>query len=211
MKAPLARSTERPAEANRAGDRLVFTLKLAAPYIAVAVFWLLLHNAWLAILAYHAQILWWSRGRFPRLARPRSTPLAAFVLVSALAGPILYFLLPFVPHVDLSSWLARNGLSGAALVAMVFYYGLVHPFLEQSHWAPLRERTQFAHLAFAGYHVLVLCSLLTSPWLAACFVLLTGASWMWQRMARDSGGLLLPVASHLAADLGIVVVVWILS
>ena len=40
-----------------ARKRLELALKMAAPYLAVGVFWCLLHNAWLAILAYHGQIL----------------------------------------------------------------------------------------------------------------------------------------------------------
>ena len=39
------------------------TLRLLAPYLAVGVFWYGFSSAWLAILAYHAQILLWSRGR----------------------------------------------------------------------------------------------------------------------------------------------------
>ncbi len=62
------------------------------------------------------------------------------------------------------------------MVAMVAYFGLVHPLLEQAHWTPLREATPIAHVAFAGYHMLVLASLLTVPWLAVCFVILTAAS-----------------------------------
>jgi hypothetical protein len=50
------------------GD-LVLTLKLLAPCFAVLVFWCWLGNAWLAILAYHAQILLWSRGSLPKLGR----------------------------------------------------------------------------------------------------------------------------------------------
>ena len=92
---------------------------------------------------------------------------------------------------------------------MIFYFGLVHPLFEQIHWAPLRESTPLAHLAFAGYHMLVLYSLLTVPWLALCFVVLVAASWLWQRMVRESGSLLLPIASHVAADLGIIIVVWL--
>ena len=201
---------EESANATTPHDSLALALRLAAPYFAVAVFWLVFHNAWLAILAYHAQILWWSRGHFPRLMKPRPTWVMLFVLVSALAGPTLYLLLPYISHVDLSSWLARAGLSGASLAVMVFYFGLAHPFLEQSHWSSLRERTRFAHLAFAGYHMLVLYSLLTIPWLVACFAILAGASLIWQRMARDSGSLLPSIASHVVADLGLVVVAWIL-
>jgi len=181
-------------------------LRLAAPYLALGVFWCLFHNAWLAILAYHAQILWWSRGARPRLARPRPTPTTLLILPSALAGPVLGVLLPHIARTDLAAWLDRYHLDGPALIAMTLYFGLVHPALEQIHWAPLRARTAVAHAAFAGYHALVLYSLLPVPWLAACLVVLWSASWCWKRMVCASGSLLPAIVSQAVADFGMVLV-----
>ncbi len=192
-------------------DDLAFVLRLAAPYFAVAVFWIVFRSAWLAILAYHAQILWWSRGRLPGLSMQRRTPWGWVIAVSALAGPAACLLLPMAVDGRLGPWLGSHGLSGASLAVMVVYFGLVHPVLEQVHWAPLRERSPWAHVAFAGYHMLVLYSLLPVPWLAATSVVLTTASWTWDRMSRESGGLLMPIGSHVAADLGLVVVAWFLT
>jgi hypothetical protein len=183
---------------------------MAAPYLAVAVFWCVFHNAWLAILAYHAQILWWSRGALPSFVTPRWNALSLLVVPSALAGPLTWVLLPYLTRIDLSDWLVRYGLAGAGLALMVPYYGLVHPVLEQSHWVQLRERTPLAHLAFAGYHVLVLYSLLGLPWVAACFAILVSASWLWQRMTRASGSVVPAIASHVVADLGMVLAAWLL-
>jgi hypothetical protein len=182
---------------------------MAAPYLAVGVFWCLLHNAWLAILAYHAQILWWSRGSFPKLVKFRRTLMMLVIAPSALVGPLLYFILPHMTRANLSWWLADHGLSGAGFPVMVFYFGLVHPLLEQVHWTPLRESAPLGHIAFAGYHVLVLYSLMKVPWLAACFVVLLTASLLWRRMARESGSLVPSIASHIAADLGIMVAAWL--
>jgi hypothetical protein len=179
-------------------------LRLAAPYLAVAVFWCIFQHAWLAILSYHAQILWWRRGTRPALARPRWNPAAFFILPFALAGPLLVFLLPRVARTDPGAWLDRHHLSGPALVAMIFYFGLVHPVLEQMHWAPLRERTALAHTAFAGYHLLVLYSLLSVPWLVASFAVLWLVSWSWKRMMGTSGSLWPAIAAQALADLGLV-------
>ena len=192
-----------------ARDRLELALKMAAPYLAVGVFWCLLHNAWLAILAYHAQILWWSRGSLHRPAKPGRILAALIAAPSAFAGPLLYFLLPRMSHADLSRWLADNRLSGAGFLVMVFYFGLVHPVLEQVHWAPLRESTPLGHIAFAGYHLLVLHSLLKIPWLAVCFAVLVATSLLWRRMTRESGSLVPSIASHVAADLGIMIAAWL--
>ena len=57
-------------------------LRLAAPYLAVLVFWCLFRNAWLAILAHHAQILWGWRGTRPRFVAPRLTPATFLILAS---------------------------------------------------------------------------------------------------------------------------------
>ena len=59
--------------------------------------------------------------------------MSLLILPSALAGPLLYFLLPYVMHNDLSGWLMHNRLSGAGFLFMIFYFGLIHPFLEQVH------------------------------------------------------------------------------
>ncbi len=195
---------------SAAGDRFELALKMAAPYLAVGVFWCLLHSAWLAILAYHAQILWWSRGSLPKPAIPQRTPVMLLIAPMALAGPLLYVLLPRMIHADLSWWLADHRLFGAGFIGMVFYFGLVHPLLEQVHWTPLRESTPLAHFAFAGYHMLVLYSLMKVSWLAACFVVLVAASLLWRRMARESGSLVPSIASHIAADLGIMLAAWLM-
>ncbi len=186
---------------------LKLTLKLLAPYFAVGVFWCLLSNAWLAILAYHVQILFWSRHS---LFAPWGAILPKMLLLAlpaVLAGPLVYFLLPSIPQTDLSTWLAEHRLSHFSLIVMIPYFGLVHPFLEQLHWAPLRESTPFSHLLFAGYHMLVLYSLLNVPWLIMCFVVLASASFTWQWMAKRS--LALPVVSHVLADLGVVIAAWL--
>jgi hypothetical protein len=190
----------------RSEARNGLALRFAAPYLAVGLGWYVFHNAWLAILVYHAQILWWSRATPSGLTRPRTSRTTLLILPSALAGPALAVILPRIARVDLEGWLAGYHLTGPSLVVMTVYFALVHPVLEQVHWAPLRDRTRFAHAAFAGYHLPVLHSLVQAPWLAVCFAVLWLASWCWQRMLRESGSLLPAIASQAVADLGIVLV-----
>ncbi len=186
-------------------------LKLLAPYVAVGVFWCGLSNAWLAILAYHAQIafwLWFHRG--PRRSwRPVSKRSLLLASSTAATGPLLYFLLPHVTGTELSVWLTEHHLSRLLLLPMIPYFGFVHPVLEQLHWQPLREKTPWAHPVFAGYHMLVLGSLLVPLWLIICFAVLTAASFVWHEMSRRDAGLVLPCISHVLADLGVVLVAWI--
>ena len=186
-------------------------LKLLAPYLAVGVFWCVFGNAWFAILAYHFQILIWSRDSLKEVKWSLRPGHLWIALPAALAGPLLFFLLPYIAHTELSTWLVQYHLSGAALVVMIPYFGFVHPLLEQMHWAPLRRQSPVAHLAFAGYHMLVLYSLLTLPWLIISFVVLATASFAWRWMTEHSGGLAVPVLSHVLADLGIIVAAWMMA
>lgn len=183
-------------------------LKLFAPYLAVALFWCIWPNAWLAILTYHAQILAWNRPILREMHWPKHRVGILLAIPTALAGPMLYILLPVITRTELSTWLDSYHLSGSSLFLMIPYFGLIHPVLEQAHWHSLREATAWSHPVFAGYHMIVLSSLLTLPWLMLCFGVLMGASFTWQLMAKRSGSVMLPAVSHILADLGVVVAAW---
>jgi len=179
-------------------------LKLLVPYFSVGVFWCIFQNGWLAILAYHAQVLFWSRGAGSKLRWPNRKRMLLAALPTVLAGPLLYFLLPLVTHTDLGAWLESYKLSGGSLILMVPYFGIIHPFLEQLHWAPLREQTPASHLFFAGYHMMVLCSFITVPWLVACFIVLITTSVIWKQLTCRADSLYPAVLSHVLADLGVI-------
>ena len=187
-------------------------LKLLAPYIAILIFWLGLNSAWATILAYHVQIVFWSWHRMPALVRGWNGRLfVTTVLPCLLAGPIAYLLLPCMTQPSgLPEWLAAHGLTGMRMTLMIPYFGIVHPLLEQAHWSDLRSRGWIAHLAFAGYHAIVLVSLLTTPWLILCLGVLMAASAIWTLVgSRVHLGLLIPACGHICADSGIVVAAWL--
>jgi hypothetical protein len=183
-------------------------MRVLAPYIAVSVFWSFCHNAWLAILAYHAQILLWN---WPVLRGIRVSSAHRnlwLALPTILTGPLLYVLLPCITNTDLSTWLNTYHLSGAALVWMIPYFGVVHPVLEQIHWHPLRETSVWSHVFFAGYHMIVLHSLLAIHWLIVCFCVLAGASFLWNLVSSKTRNLTVAIVSHTLADLGVVLAAW---
>ena len=184
-------------------------LKLLAPYLAVGIFCCGLSHAWLAMLAYHAQIIFWSLRSPGFWRRPTYSHTMLLALPCVLAGPLLYVLLPHITHQPLSIWLQDHQLSKMSCLALIPYFGLLHPILEQLHWSPLRKQTPLAHPMFAGYHMVVLYTLLTPPWLILCFVVLTAASAMWQKMEKQTHSLVAPVLSHILADLGIMMVAWL--
>jgi hypothetical protein len=187
-------------------------LQLCAPYLAVAVFWVGLESAWLTILAYHAQMLFWTRRRFGSgLGQWNARAFTAVAVPAAVAGPVVVVLLPHLARVPVSVWLERYDLSGPTLLLMIPYFGIVHPVLEQTFWAPLRRNSIVGHAAFAGYHAVVLYTLLPSPWLALVAGVLALTSVAWERIAEAGDGLLVAMASHVVADAGIVVAAWVLS
>jgi hypothetical protein len=183
-------------------------LSLLAPYFAVIAFWVVWPNAWLAILAYHAQILFWNWPVLRKMRKPQGRRIWMLAIPSVLAGPLLYVLLPYIIRTHLSSWMDTYHLSGLALVFMVPYFGLVHPFMEQIHWQQLREHTAWSHPLFAGYHMIVLASLITVPWLLLCFAVLMVTSLAWKQMARTTRSLTVPTISHVLADLGVILAAW---
>ncbi len=127
-------------------------------------------------------------------------------LPAALAGPLLFVLLPYITQEGLSIWLANHHLSRVSLLILIPYFGLLHPYLEQLHWAPLREYGLISHLLFAGYHMVVLCTLLTLPWLFVCFCVLATVSLLWQQVTRQTNSLTVAITSHILADLGVAIV-----
>jgi len=184
-------------------------LKLMAPYFAVFVFWVLLSNAWLALFAYHAQILFWLKDSRPEVKLRLNRKALLLALPTVVAGPVLYFLLPHMTHSDLPGWLGAHHVSRLTLALMIPYFGLVHPCLEQLHWSRLRDASPLSHLVFAGYHVIVLYSLLGTPWLVMSFVVLAAASFLWHWMERTADGLTASIVSHVLADLGVIVAAWL--
>ena len=103
--------------------------------------------------------------------------------------------------------MAERHLSRTTILWLLPYFGLVHPWLEQLHWQPLRERGAWAHLLFAGYHVWVLLALTSWPWLVFIFLLLAAVSWLWRTLTACAGNLIPAYLSHALADVGIVVAV----
>ena len=189
------------------------TLKLAAPYLAVLVFWLFFRNAWLTILAYHAQILFWTRASFKELFKGFNVQGFLIFAVPCLStGFIAYFLLPFMyPEAALASWYSDYKLEDFALILMLPYFGFIHPPLEQLHWAPLRQDLGMtAHLCFAGYHAFVLSGLLYNTWLVFSLLILITVSILWTYLYKCYRGLTIPALTHVFADTGIITAAYFL-
>lgn len=188
--------------------RLGAVAGMLVPWVSVLAFWMWLYSAWATILAYHAMMLLLSWRSVPGVFRGwngRRFLLAA--PISAAAGPVTWLLLPHITSTPVGTWLSSYGLKGVPLALMIPYYGLVHPVIEQAHWSRLWRRPRtgpLAVLSFAGYHGLVLSTLMKPFWAAFCVaaLILTGFSWRW--MERRDGGSLIPAATQALADSGMI-------
>ena len=184
-------------------------LKLLAPYFAVIVFWNVFQNAWLSIIAYHAQILFWSHKDLKK--EPLVLDRLSFLIVapSIFSGLTVYFLLPYIAKTDIDIWLSLYKLDGVAFLIMIPYFGILHPFLEQKYWRRLREDTKIAHIAFSGYHALVLSTFLKIEWVFICLGVLLSVSVFWKFVTSKQSSCSACVFSHIFADLGMIVAAYL--
>jgi len=183
-------------------------LRFLVPYVAILVFWYGYANAWLTVAAYHLLIVLFARGHIALPTPPENWRYLAWAVPAVLAGPLLYMILPHLAGDHLAEWLAARRMSPTSIMFLLPYFVIVHPWLEQTHWSPLRERTPLAHPIFAGYHVLVLPSLTTWPWLVFVFCMLMLVSYLWGVLTRQSKSLSPAYLSHALADFGIVIAAW---
>ena len=193
-------------------------LALALPYVAVLLGIYVLRNAWAAILLYHVGMvtLLLLGGQEDLLRTVRqgwSAPAAVVIgIVFATGGLLLGLLWGTISrdHVDLAETLTSLHLSGLYWWVFVAYYVTVHPVLEEIFWRgylPRNHRSPVVlDVAFAGYHVLVLCIFIKLPWVLVSFGVLLFASWSWRQLVTRYSGLGVAIASHAAADLSVIAV-----
>jgi hypothetical protein len=197
---------------------LLSCLAIALPYTAVFLGLYVLRNAWAAILLYHMGMVTLLRlggqeGLLRTASRGWSTPAAAGIGIVFSAGVLLLVLLWGTisrDHIDLAETLTSLHLSGAYWWLFAAYYVTVHPVLEEIFWRGYLNRAHrspvVTDIAFAGYHVLVLCIFIKWPWALVSFGVLLFASWSWRKLAARYCGLSVSIASHAAADLSVIMV-----
>jgi len=191
------------------------------PYAAVLIGMGIFSNGWIAILLYHLVMMvilfrarrsgfiqnifkgwrWWG---FP-------------LCLGSIGGGLLIFLLwPIIQTAggNLSSDLVRFHLHGVSWKLFVLYYGLFHPSLEQVFWWGYLGyetiRIHWKDVVFAGYHFITMTYFVQWPWALVSVFVLTFMAWFWRQIVRITGGLLIPVLSHLFADISVMVAVTVL-
>jgi len=199
-------------------EHVLRCLALALPYAAVLLGLYVLRSAWATILLYHAGMVivlrFGGQKGLPRAVRQGwSAPAAAVAgIVCATCGLLLALLWGTISreHMNLGETLTSFHLSGLSWWVFAVYYVTVHPVLEEIYWRgylPGAHRSPaVVDVAFAGYHVPVLCIFIKVPWVLVSFGVLLFAAWSWRRLAARYSGLGVAIAGHAAADLSIVAV-----
>jgi uncharacterized protein len=192
------------------------------PYAAVGLGLLVFHNAWAAILTYHAvmaAVIFLSKRDIPfkQVIRTNSFGSLIFpVAIGAGGGALLYLLWPLlsVPQ-GIDTYLQSIGLTAASWPYFIAYYILVNPVLEEYYWrgylGSIAKRPVVNDFLFAGYHLIVLAGNVGLFWLMAAFLVLCAAAWYWRQISRVTGGLLATTLSHGAADITVILTIYLMA
>jgi membrane protease YdiL (CAAX protease family) len=192
------------------------------PYLAVAigVFWF--HHALWALLGFHLAIvlsLLLGRSSVPVKVLFQSNDIRWVVLSILLCGSsgvTLYYLWPFFGVTnDLPGVLESFSLSSLTWPIFIAYFVLVNPLIEEYFWrgylGSLTKRLYPSDFFYAGFHGLVLIGKMPVSAVFYSLIVLTLAGWLWRQLARENGGLLAPVMGHMAADLSILMAIYLRS
>lgn len=197
---------------------MIRPISIAVPYVAVIIGLYFLKNAWIAIGLYHFGIVFFliAGDRNTMLKRIRTgldfKMAVAGIVTSAMIFPIIFFFWEYMRLEDLhlKTALADFGLHGSSWFFFMIYFSTIQPFLEELYWRDYLEcdhkHFSWTDLAFAGYHILVLGCFIKLPWLAIALIVLTLVSYGWRSIGFKLKGLAVPLLSHIAADVSIVVV-----
>jgi hypothetical protein len=192
------------------------------PYATIGIGLLVFHNAWLAIVGYHAGMIAVIRLSPAGIAanpsyrgHGYSIPLVA-ALAGSCAGLLLYIVWPSLGFThDPGSYVRIIGLNDQTWPAFLAYFILTNALIEEYYWrgylAPVGKGIGLNDLMFSGYHLIVLAGLLEPVWLMVVFVCLAAGAWFWRQLNRLNGGLLASTVSHLTADATVILTVYYMS
>jgi len=97
--------------------------------------------------------------------------------------------------------------TNTSFTVFTLYACFVNPFLEDSFWRgcfkPTSWRLGLVDALFAGYHAVVLIPVVTPVFVGLSFLALMFVSWAFRNIYRVTGGLAIPLLTHIIADVAI--------
>jgi len=187
------------------------------PYTAVAIGLYGFRSAFAAMAAYHigAITLVLSKRRSCTATKRAGARLwmITAAIVCSMGGVIFYFLWPYLntDPLEIGRKLADFGISRNIWPYLALYFCLVNATTEEFFWRGyLGTETPtpvFNDFLFGGYHALVLIAFTSVVWTIPVIVACAFAGWLWRMIKKKSGGLLVPVITHIFADVSIVMAV----
>jgi membrane protease YdiL (CAAX protease family) len=134
-------------------------------------------------------------------------------LVFAAGGAVLYAVWPLVaPETEISTKLAALGVTKTSWTWFAVYFCAANPLIEEFLWRGLLgsddTRVHPNDLLFAGYHGLVVAAFVSPIWALPVIAVCVFAGWLWRMLRVQSGGLLLPILTHIVADVSIAAAVY---
>lgn len=203
---------------------LIKIISPLSPYVAVALGLYVFGNGWISFLIYHfllfCFILAAGNARLFKKIFVGWHKLAGTIAVpaGALSGVVVWMLWPniSIEPENLPFKLSEFGLSGYGWVVFVLTFVLINPVMEEVFWRGFLEDEKkgkwpwAADILFAGYHLPVLAFIIKPWWLLLAFAILCGGAMAWRWLNRGLDGLAVAFASHIAADVSIIVAVQVL-
>lgn len=191
-----------------------------AVYLAVGLGLFLFRNAWSALLGFHLAIilsLLIAKPNLPIKILFTSNSIK-WILVSILlcagSGIILFFFWDkFGVADDVSTHVEALGLNQSNWLVFIAYFTLSNPWIEEYFWRGYLGSTTtnfyISDFLYSGFHGLILMNKVPMDMVMYSMAILVVAGWFWRQIARKDHGLLASVLGHMAADLSILLSVFL--
>jgi hypothetical protein len=191
----------------------------ALAYLAVGVGIFQFHNAWAALVGFHAAIIVSLLIARPNLSLQTllTSHNVKWIFLSMLlcgsSGITLYLVWNwFGAASDLSAQVEALGLDQSNWIPFIAYFTLVNPWIEEYFWrgylASDTKKPSISDFLYSGFHGLFLLGRAQTASIFFALTTLAVAGWFWRQIAREDKGLFAPVLGHMAADLTILLAVY---
>lgn len=193
-------------------------ISLCVPYIAVGTGMYLLGSAWAAMISYHAAMLFFAfffgnKAYFGKERNIFSGWWYLSAIVFAAGGAIFYIVWPYVcpSSACVSASLNDFGINRGNWLYLAVYFCVINSLIEELFWRGYlgsdKKRLRIEDVAFGGYHSLVFIAFADILWALPVLAACAFAGWLWRMARAATGSLVVPILTHLCADISIVMAV----